>query len=141
MLEGMTRGIRVGGVFSGLVTPRRVGIAVLSLVSLVVCCGLAYWQWTRFESVNGTWQNLGYVLQWPLFGLFPAFLFWRLRKLRRADEEPAPSAPVEAPAPPPRKVRVAPPVSATVGQDEGDPEVAEYERFVATLHARERETP
>jgi DNA-binding transcriptional regulator of glucitol operon len=117
-------------------------MALLSLVSLVVCCGLAYWQWTRFESVNGTWQNLGYVLQWPLFGLFPAFLFWRLRKLRRENvQEAAPEvAPVAAPAPPPRKVRVAPPVSATVGQDEVDPEVAEYEQFLATLQARERET-
>jgi DNA-binding transcriptional regulator of glucitol operon len=131
-------------VLGGLVTPRRVGIVVLSLVSLVVCCGLAYWQWTRFESVNGTWQNLGYVLQWPLFGLFPAFLFWRMRKLRRENAQgaepvaPEPAAPVAAPRP---RVRVAPVVSATVGQDEVDPEVAEYERFLATLHARERETP
>jgi DNA-binding transcriptional regulator of glucitol operon len=133
-------------VFGGLVTPRRVGIAVLSLVSLVVCCGLAYWQWTRFESVDGTWQNLGYVLQWPLFGLFPAFLFWRLRKLRRenageAAPEPVTRTAAAAPPPVPRKVRVAPPVSATVGQDGVDPEVAEYERFLATLQARERETP
>jgi hypothetical protein len=51
------------------------------VLSVVVCVGLAWWQWQRFEN-GGTWQNLGYVLQWPLFGLFPAFMFWRLHKLR-----------------------------------------------------------
>src|SRR2546429_9199216 len=111
-------------------------MALLSLVSLVVCCGLAYWQWTRFESVNGTWQNLGYVLQWPLFGLFPAFLFWRLRRFRR-EQAAESTPPVPPPVVPARKPRVPPPVSAPVGQDELDPEVAEYERFLATLHARE----
>ena len=30
----------------------------------------AYWQWTRFQSGSGTFQNLGYALQWPLFALF-----------------------------------------------------------------------
>lgn len=48
------------------ITLRRLVIAVLCLLSLVVCLGLAWWQWQRYESVSGTWQNLGYVLQWPL---------------------------------------------------------------------------
>ena|SRR5215217_4548402 len=61
-------------------------VAVCAL-SLAVCCGLAWWQWERFSSANGTFQNLGYVLQWPLFGLFPAFMFWRIRALRRAAEQ------------------------------------------------------
>ncbi len=54
---------------------------------------LAWWQWTRYQSASGTLQNLGYVLQWPLFGVFPAFMFWRIhrtaqreRALDRADE-------------------------------------------------------
>ena len=62
-------------------------VAAVCAVSLAICCGLAWWQWERFSSANGTFQNLGYVLQWPLFGLFPAFMFWRIRTLRRQAEQ------------------------------------------------------
>ncbi|MGH3587539.1 MAG: hypothetical protein ACRDQ0_14560, partial [Pseudonocardia sp.] len=86
---------------NGGVLARRVGVIALCVLSLVVCVGLAWWQWDRFEN-GGTWQNLGYVLQWPLFGLFPAFMFWRLRKLRAESREraPAPTRAESHPAPP-----------------------------------------
>lgn len=48
-------------------------------------CVLAWWQWDRYQSASGTLQNLGYVLQWPLFGLFPAFMFYRIRKSARTE--------------------------------------------------------
>lgn len=64
-------------------------IVAVSVFSLVGCCLLAWWQWTRFESPTGTLQNLGYVLQWPLFGVFPAFMFWRIRRAARHDAAPA----------------------------------------------------
>ena len=54
--------------------PRRVKIRwwhiVLIALVVVAFLGLAYWQWTRFQSGSGTFQNLGYALQWPLFALF-----------------------------------------------------------------------
>ena len=119
-----------------VVTPRRLAIVGVCLLSLVVCCGLAVWQWQRFESATGTWQNLGYVLQWPLFGLFPAFLFWRMRKLRTEHtaaaavrEEPEPAD--EPPPPRPRPV--------VVRDDDDDPELAEYNRYLAQLNARDRQ--
>ncbi|GAA1224830.1 hypothetical protein GCM10009676_03140 [Prauserella halophila] len=72
------------------VTGRAVGLTALCLAAMVVCFGLAWWQWDRFSSAGGTFQNLGYVLQWPLFGLFPAFMVWRWRVLsRRSGEESA----------------------------------------------------
>lgn len=37
-------------------------------------------------------QNLGYVLQWPLFGLFPAFVFWRVRRLSQTEAGSEPPA-------------------------------------------------
>nr|WP_205624249.1 hypothetical protein [Amycolatopsis vancoresmycina] len=104
------------------------------LVSLLVCCGLAWWQWDRFTSANGTFQNLGYVLQWPLFGLFPAFMFWRIRKLRqKAEAEPAPEAPApvaEVPAPRPR------PDTTVTDEDE---ELAAYNRYLRELNARDQQ--
>jgi DNA-binding transcriptional regulator of glucitol operon len=110
-------------------------MAGASLLSLVVCCGLALWQWQRFESATGSWQNLGYVLQWPLFGLFPAFVFWRMRKLRAEHEAAPPTevAPAE-PVPPPRR---RPPLA--VRDDDEDPELAAYNRYLAQLNARDRQ--
>ncbi len=99
-----------------------------STLALVVCCGLAWWQWQRFESANGTLQNLGYVLQWPLFGLAPAYMFWRFRKLRQREAE-RPAEPEPIPAPPPRPV-------AVVEPDDDDDELAAYNRYLADLNAR-----
>lgn len=116
---------------------------MVCLVSLALCCGLAWWQWERFSSASGTFQNLGYVLQWPLFGLFPAFMFWRIRKLRgqAAAAETAKSGdaewghtPVDVPAPrPPRR----PAVTAAPAPE--DDELAQYNRYLRELHARDQQ--
>lgn len=118
------------------VTLRRLGIAGVCLVSLALCCGLAWWQWERFSSASGTFQNLGYVLQWPLFGLFPAFMFWRIRKLRRraaeadAQETMAETTVTEVPAPRQRRAPAPPPPE--------DDELAAYNRYLRELNARDK---
>ncbi|MFD6067909.1 MULTISPECIES: hypothetical protein [Amycolatopsis] len=118
------------------VTLRRLGIAGVCLVSLALCCGLAWWQWERFSSASGTFQNLGYVLQWPLFGLFPAFMFWRIRKLRRqaaeadAQETVAETAVPEVPAPRQRRAPAPPPPE--------DDELAAYNQYLRELNARDK---
>jgi DNA-binding transcriptional regulator of glucitol operon len=130
--------VSVVGVKGGVLA-RRAGIIALCVLSLAVCVGLAWWQWQRFEN-GGTWQNLGYVLQWPLFGLFPAFMFWRLRKLRaqtaEAEPELAPARVESHLTPPPE-----PDKSATrqdAAQDD-DPELAAYNRMLAQLNARDQQ--
>jgi DNA-binding transcriptional regulator of glucitol operon len=108
---------------------RRLTIVAVCVVSLLGACALAWWQWNRFESASGTWQNLGYVLQWPLFGLFPAFMFWRVRRLRQREAQ-AGAGPVRpAPEPKPRPVpRV----------HEDDDELTAYNRYLAELNAKEQ---
>jgi hypothetical protein len=96
------------------ITPRRLAIAGVCLLSFALCLGLAWWQWERFESATGSWQNLGYVLQWPLFGLLP--------------EPPRPRAPEARPA-----------VNRVPRQDEPDDELAAYNRFLAELNARDQQ--
>jgi DNA-binding transcriptional regulator of glucitol operon len=118
---------------NGRLVARRAGIVALCVLSLAACVGLAWWQWQRFESATGTWQNLGYVLQWPLFGLFPAFMFWRLRKLQAQQDTPAPPVPpiltpASEPEPAPRVV-----------EDDDDPELAAYNRYLARLNAMHQE--
>ncbi len=119
-------------------TLRRLGIAGVCLASLALCCGLAWWQWERFSSASGTFQNLGYVLQWPLFGLFPAFMFWRIRKLRRRAEEAPdtqePTAETVVPeVPAPRRRAPAP-----QPQTPEDDELAAYNRYLRELNARDQ---
>lgn len=122
---------------NGGVLARRAGIIILCVLSLVACVGLAWWQWQRFESNSGTWQNLGYVLQWPLFGLFPAFMFWRLRKLRTQPPE-QPDQPVPAPAPEP-DIPIQKVVRQDVAEDDDDPELASYNRYLAQLNERHQQ--
>jgi len=115
---------------------RRLGVVGVCVLSVVGSVALAAWQWNRFESASGSWQNLGYVLQWPLFGLFPAFAFWRLRRLRAAERQAPP--PSDAPEPTPTPAH---PARAVSPDDHGDdPELAAYNRMLARLNARDQES-
>ncbi|WP_298177807.1 transcriptional regulator [Saccharomonospora sp.] len=133
---------------------RKLLIACVCVLSLVLCCGLAWWQWGRYTSAGGSFQNLGYVLQWPLFGLFPAFMFWRLRALRRQAKEqqsatsttPEPESrrPRPAAVPAPRRDTGATRVQAVdrnadAPMDSEDAALAEYNAYLAELNAREQE--
>jgi hypothetical protein len=132
---------------------RGVNIVLVSIVALIGGCLLAYWQWTRYESASGTLQNLGYVLQWPLFGVFPGFMFWRIYK--SAQREKAADAAIngEGGVPAPRAEEPADATVATAewtsrwayrqqGQDgarksEGDQDLRAYNDYLAKLNARE----
>jgi hypothetical protein len=136
-------------------TRRIVEIAVC-VAALAACSALAWWQWQRFAA-GGSFQNLGYVLQWPLFGLFPAFVVWRLRRLKRqADQarrtggqEPSDSgddadgerswSPVRRPAGARAGAGGDNRATARPAED-ADDELAAYNRYLAELNARDRQT-
>lgn len=48
---------------------------VLLAAAAVTCLMLANWQWERYQSGTGTFQNLGYALQWPFFAIFFIFAY------------------------------------------------------------------
>jgi len=123
---------------------------VVSVASLIVCCALAWWQWGRYESGGGSVQNLGYVLQWPLFGLFPAFVFLRMRRLRRlasagdpGADESAESVADEVTMSQLRSRWLYRAPQRTVPADtpgEPDDALAEYNRYLAELNQRDTST-
>ncbi|MEC3920631.1 transcriptional regulator [Nocardia sp. CDC160] len=131
---------------------RRPALIIFVIVAFLACLGLGYWQWTRFESGGGTYQNLGYALQWPLFAGFVVWAYVRFVRLEKEaveDEAPAPevtaeSTPSSAPARPRRPKSAAPreipagllPERPKAAAD-SDPEIAEYNRYLAELHARD----
>ena len=65
--------------------PRRIALILGVVVAASVCLALGWWQWTRFESNAGTFQNLGYAVQWPMFA---AFCVYAYRKFIRYEEFP-----------------------------------------------------
>lgn len=81
--SGRNRGRYVQGVPT--TRRRRPALIALVIVAACGCLALGWWQWTRFQSVSGTYQNLGYALQWPLFAWFCVYAY---RKFVRYEEEP-----------------------------------------------------
>nr|WP_255711245.1 MULTISPECIES: hypothetical protein [unclassified Corynebacterium] len=45
------------------------------IAAAVTCLLLARWQWHRYQSGSGTFQNLGYALQWPCFAAFFVYAY------------------------------------------------------------------
>ena len=113
-------------------TTRRRKYALIPLVITAAagCLALGWWQWTRYESTSGSFQNLGYALQWPMFAGFCVYAY---RKFVRYEEAPPdqPSATdtvTEIPA------GLLPERPTATGQpDIDDPVMREYNAYLAEL--------
>src|SRR5580693_7742415 len=121
----------------GVSTTRRRRPALIALV-IVAACGclaLGWWQWTRFQSVSGSFQNLGYALQWPMFAWFCVYAY---RKFVRYEEVP----------PEPRNSRAVSEIPAGVLPERPTPEqppsdddaaLREYNAYLAELAKKDAE--
>jgi len=107
----------------------------LVVVAAAGCLGLAWWQWTRFESASGTFQNLGYALQWPMFA---AFCFYGYYKFVRYEEAPPPKANRGELTELPEGLLPERPRPAT--QSDDDPALREYNAYLAELANADPET-
>ena len=114
---------------------RRPALIALVIVAAAGCLALAWWQWTRFESASGTFQNLGYALQWPLFAGFCVYGYYKFVRYEDAPPEPK-SHDTEIPAGllPERPKPVTPP------DDEQDPALREYNAYLADLAEKDKES-
>jgi DNA-binding transcriptional regulator of glucitol operon len=108
----------------------------LVVVAAVGCLGLAWWQWTRFESASGTFQNLGYALQWPLFAGFCFYAYYKFVRYEDAPPEPRRRDTVtEIPA----DLLPERPKATTLSDD--DPALREYNAYLAELADKDKEHP
>ncbi|MER7382481.1 hypothetical protein ABT337_12455 [Saccharopolyspora hirsuta] len=135
-------------VFRSLLTPRWLLLHVLFIAATIATGFLAVWQWDRAHEAGGSFQNLGYALQWPLFGAFTIFLWVRVMRMdlsrEREQEESAPQAEADSAAEEPaeqpvvrRKRPLVPPPAPRVEEDD-DPELAAYNRYLAELNESDR---
>lgn len=113
------------------------------IVAALGCLALGWWQWSRFQSAGGTGQNLGYALQWPLFAGFVVYAYRRFVRLEQESTDNA-DAPIRLVDPakateipdgllPPR------PSGHRADHDRDDPVLAEYNRYLAELNARDED--
>ena len=107
-----------------LVSPRWLLRHVLVVVAVGTCYGFGRWQLGRAIDRH-SFLNWTYTVEWGLFGAFAVLVWaWYLRDEIRGPqpEQDEPAKPVYLPQ--------AQPVS-----DEDDPELAAYNRYLASLHA------
>ena len=109
-----------------LVAPRWLARHVLLAVALAGCFIAARWQFHRAVSRHSV-LNWSYTIEWCLFGGFALLCWgWFLRDELRGPSEPEEEQPVRVYQP------VAQPVS-----DEEDPELAAYNRYLASLNSKD----
>jgi DNA-binding transcriptional regulator of glucitol operon len=105
----------------------------LAALGAAGCLALAYWQWTRFESASGSFQNLGYALQWPLFAGFCVYAYYKFVRYEDAPPTPTPQdAVTEIPA------GLLPERPAAAAPDD-DPALREYNAYLAALAEADNE--
>ncbi|NKZ14350.1 hypothetical protein HGA11_25535 [Mycolicibacterium septicum DSM 44393] len=110
-------------------TTRRRRPALIALVFLGAagCLALAWWQWTRYESASGTFQNLGYALQWPMFAGFCFYAYYKFVRYEEAPPERDNGELTEIP------VGLLPERPKAAAADADDREMSEYNAYLAEL--------
>lgn len=109
---------------------RRFALIILVIIAASGCLALGWWQWSRFESTSGTFQNLGYALQWPMFAGFCVYAY---RKFIRYEETPpAQASTTESATEIPAGLLPQRP-TARATSDELDPAMREYNAYLAEL--------
>jgi len=63
---------------------------LLVLAAALTCLRLGWWQWERAHDSDGTVQNLGYSMLWPVFAgafIYMWIRFLRLEKIKQAEDD------------------------------------------------------
>lgn len=121
----------------------RHALAIVLIAALIL---LGRWQWDVSESSRGTLQNLLYAFQWWAMALMVVYGWWRLLRddaYGRPQAQIAPARGVLGAAEAGREYRdfgaldaIASLTAQTDDDREPDPELAEYNDYLARLNTR-----
>jgi DNA-binding transcriptional regulator of glucitol operon len=107
----------------------------VTIVLVTAFLGLGWWQVTR--AAAGNLLSYGYAVEWPLFAAFVVFVW--VREIRSALRRPGlPEPTATAPGRGPVRTRVARPAPV---DDDADPALAAYNRYLAWLAANPDRRP
>ncbi|MDA2895087.1 hypothetical protein PDG61_29525 [Mycolicibacterium sp. BiH015] len=107
---------------------RRPALILLVTAAALGCLALAWWQWTRWESSSGDFQNLGYAMQWPLFAGFCFYAYFKFVRYEEAPPEAhAQDSVTEIPA------GLLPERPRAEAADDADATLREYNAYLADL--------
>ena len=114
---------------------RRFALVLLVIVAASGCLALGWWQWSRYESASGSFQNLGYALRWPLFAGFCVYAYRKFVRYEQMPPEPQDAGEMrEIPAGLlPERPPAAPKPSNRV--------MTEYNAYLAELAENDKRTP
>jgi DNA-binding transcriptional regulator of glucitol operon len=116
-----------------LLSPRWLAVHALALVLFMACLGLGYWQLRR--ATGGNMLSWAYTVEWPLFAAFVAWMW--VRAVRDHLSQERGEDPWADRRPPPIKAVARP----AVPHVDGDPELAEYNKYLAWLAANPDRKP
>ncbi|GLI00086.1 hypothetical protein Pa4123_53620 [Phytohabitans aurantiacus] len=132
LYDGVSETVGRLGAMRRLLTPAWLARHVLAVA--LVCGFLALGWWQIGRAAGGNALSWAYAFEWPVFAGFVVFMW--VREARHTLRAAAPEESVAETAPVPagrRPVRTAP--RRTEYDDGGDPELAEYNRYLAWLNA------
>jgi type VI protein secretion system component VasK len=123
-----------------LLTFRWMSFHVLVIGCTVLFCILGHWQWDVGDTHRGTLRNFAYGMEWWVFAVILLFCWVRLLRQELSGETKEKAEAAEKRPRAPRYRVPAPQVTATVDDDE-DPEMAAYNRYLNALHQRDTGAP
>jgi hypothetical protein len=112
---------------------RWIGFHLLTLGSIVLFAFLGKWQWGVGGTKHGSLRNYAYGVEWWVFGAILVVCWWRLLQQEISGVVKAPRR--RMPNMPTYRLP-APQVQAHVDEAE-DPEMAEYNRYLESLHEKD----
>ncbi|BDB43788.1 MULTISPECIES: hypothetical protein [Mycobacterium] len=110
----------------------RLAAIALVIAAACGCLALGWWQWTRFQSVSGSYQNLGYALQWPMFAAFCVYAYRKFVRYEQAPPQPSGTV-TEIPA------GLLPERPQPAAEQTDDPALREYNAYLAELAQHDAE--
>ena len=119
--------------------PRALGIHLTALVVVPACVVMAWWQGSR--ALGGNELSWAYAVEWPVFAGYGAYLWWKLIHETPGERAARSQASAALPGGVPgtvlaeRSTGLGEAADWALVEDDGDQELAAYNRYLATLGA------